>query len=106
MKQLHQESLERLKSLEFGQPVTNICAGENNPLRLAYFVSLDVKRHTNKYGVIHTEHLAKCTDNKGKFWRTGIDVVYPGHLEIAECERLFAPVHAAMFGAAPQEKQG
>ena len=86
-----QQARKRVRAMEFGDPVTNICAGENNPLRLAYFVSFDGKQY------------AKCTDRKGKFWNTGIEVVYPKHLDFAECTRLFDPVHAVLFPREPKQ---
>ena len=92
--EMYQQALKRVRAIEFGEPVTNICASERNPQRLAYFVSLDAKR------------LAKCTDRKGKFWQTGIEVVYPGHLDYAECNRLFDPVHAVLFERHNAEVKG
>lgn len=84
--EMYQQALKRVRAIEFGEPVTNICAGERNPQRLAYFVAVVGKR------------LAKCTDRKGLFWSTGIEVVYPGHLDYAECSRLFDPVWTVLFG--------
>lgn len=96
-KQITDEAKKRVKAMTFGDPVTNICAGEGNPTRLGYFVDFVTKSHTNKYGVVHREYLAKCTDKKGKFWNACIDVIYPGHLGYDESMELFEPIHAVLF---------
>jgi len=83
----------RMKALKFGDPVTNICAGEKNPTRLSFYVS-----HTNKW--------ARCTDKKGKFWETGIEVIHPGHLDTETSAALFAPVWQARFGEPPAASIG
>ena len=80
------KSKERIKALSFGDPVTNICAGENNPHRHSYFVAFKIKSHRNKYDIIHNEYLAKCTDRKGNFWHTNIDVIISDHLDYDKCE--------------------
>ena len=77
----------RVRDMCFGDPVTNICAGDKNPTRLGYFV--EYKQRSN---------LARCTDKKGKFWEIGIGVVYPGHLEISACKDLYAPVWEMQYG--------
>ena len=87
-----------MKELSFGDPVTNICAGDINPRRHSYFVEHVKKSCKTVGGFPYTEHLAKCTDRKGKFWQTEIDVIYPGHLDYEECQRLFAPVWEAQYG--------
>lgn len=92
-----QEALSRITKIAAGHPVTNICAGESNPTRLAYFVALVVKQRRNKYGILHTERWARCTDKKGKSWNVGMEVIYPGHIDYAECCKMFAPIHAVMF---------
>lgn len=96
--ELHHEAMQRMKALAFGEPVTNICAGDKSPQRLCYFVELVVKSHKNKFGIVHRDYWAKCTDRKGKFWNTSIDVVFPGHLDYATCNELFTPIHAVLFG--------
>jgi hypothetical protein len=75
----------RVKTLAFGDPVTNVCAGEGNPMIHCYFVQLKGQ-------------FACCTDRKGHFWDIGIEVVYPGHLPKDERERLFSPVWESKFG--------
>lgn len=95
--EIRNQSLARVKSLKFGDPVTNICAGEENPKRLAWFVDLEVKRSKNRFGIDHREYLALCTDSKGKFWHACIEVIYPGHLNPQESRELFLPVHAALY---------
>jgi hypothetical protein len=84
-----QTSLERLSALERGQTITNVCAGEKNPHRLSYFVALVEDRYKNKYGIVHTSHLVKCTDGHRKFWKTGIDFIYPGHIDYQESCKIF-----------------
>lgn len=76
---------ERVSKLLFGDPVTNICAGENNPMKRSFFVSASR---------VHVQ----CTDKNGKFWHTGIEVVFPGHLSDEKCEELFAPIHNIIYG--------
>ena len=91
------EAQERVKSMEFGDPVTNVCAGPGNPRRHAYFCQLVTKTRKNRFGLNHTEHFVKCTDRKGKFWNTDIEVIFAGHIEYAECEKLFAPIWSAHY---------
>ena len=91
------ESLVRIAKMNKGDPVTNICAGEKNPNRLAYFVQLVVKKHKNRYGIVHTDLWAKCTDNHGTFWNTGVEVIYPGHIDYEESSKMFDPIHAVLF---------
>lgn len=69
----------------FGDAVTNVCAGESNPQRHGYFV--------RRCG----EHI-EITDKHGQFWKTGKAVIFPGHLDYPECERLYEPIHAKQFG--------
>lgn len=89
------EAVARMTALAFGDPVTNVCAGEKNPHRHSFVVS-------------HGKTWVKCTDKKGEFWETGIEVIYPGHLDSETCERLFAPIWQAKYGetAADQTKEG
>lgn len=87
----------RVSAMEFGDPVTNICAGDNSPRRHAYFVNVKTKATKNRYGVVHRERWAKCTDKKGAFWDTGIEAVYPGHLSTEIANRLFEQVHALLY---------
>lgn len=81
------ESKKRMRGIKFGDPVTNICASDSNPRRLSYFI-----RRTGK-----KRQYAQCTDKKGKFWETGIDVIYPGHIDLEKCKELFAPVWKAEY---------
>lgn len=96
--QILNDSIERVKGIQFGDPITNICAGDGNPQRLAFFVKYTVKQHKNRFGFVHRYHFVRCTDNKGKFWNTGIQVIYPGHLPYDECKALFEPVWQAQYG--------
>lgn len=82
---LKNEAKKRMKELNFGDPVTNVCAGDKG--RHAYFVG------HKRFSYLH----AQCTDRKGKFWDTEIGVIYPGHLSSEECERIYAPIHKAHF---------
>jgi hypothetical protein len=70
--------------MKFGEPITNICAGFDNPRRHSYFVS------SKKY--------IKCTDKKGKFWETDKKVIVSGHISYEECEELYAPIWEEEFG--------
>lgn len=71
--------------MTFGDPVTNVCAGEQNPLRHAYFV-----RRKGQY--------IELTDRKGKFWDMDPEVIFPGHLDSDECARRWAPIWEKRFG--------
>jgi hypothetical protein len=99
---IQEESIARMNALAFGDPVTNICAGDRNPNLHSFFVGYVIDSHKNRYGLVHKSHWAKCTDKKGKFWKTSIDVIHPGHLDAATRERLWAPVWEAQYG----EKSG
>jgi len=88
---------ERIKKIEFGDPVTNVCAGENNPRRHAYFCKYFIKSHKNKYGIIHNDYHAKCTDKKGNFWNAGIETIFSGHLDSEQCKELFSPIWEAHY---------
>lgn len=103
---IHDESIARMKTLTAGEPVTNICAGEKNPHLHAFFVAYVVDSRKNRYGLVHKSHWAKCTDKKGEFWKTGIDVIYPGTLDVETRERLFAPVWQANYGKSPVSAPG
>lgn len=91
-------ALARIALMNKGDPVTNVCAGSLNPRRKAYFCALITKKRTNKYGIVQTTNLVKCTDKKANYWTTGVEVIYPGHIDYAECCKLFEPIHAVMFG--------
>ena len=96
--QLSIESKERVRKLEFGQPVTNVCAAHPSR-RHSYFVEYVVKASKSRGGVMHRQHFAKCTDRKGNFWNTGIEVIFAGHLSDDKCKQLFDPIHKALYGS-------
>lgn len=101
MSDLHEASVARMRALTFGDPVTNVCAGANNPLRHAWFVAYETPVRKNGYGVPMTDHWARCTDKCGAFWRVGIDVVHPGHLDDSAASELFQPVWQKRYGSRP-----
>jgi hypothetical protein len=78
------EARERAKSYRFGDQVTNVCAGDGNPRRHALYVS-------------HGKNTVKCTNGKGSFWDTGIEVVFPGKLHPEKCKELFSPIWQAIY---------
>lgn len=82
---IKRESCKRMRNFRFGEPVTNACAGEGNPLRHAFFVKLKVDN-------------VQVTDKKDRFANIGCEVIYPGHLESDEAKRLFEPYWQAQFG--------
>ncbi len=92
------ESKKRMKSLSFGDPVTNVCAGDGNPQKHAYFVEYKMKSRSNRYGIIHKEYSARCTDKKGKFWDAGIETLHIGHLDSDKSKELFDPFWQAQYG--------
>jgi hypothetical protein len=100
--EITQEALSRIEKLEKGQPVTNICAGESNPTRLSFFQGLIVKTRKNKFGMPITERWARCSNKKGSSWNTGVEMIYPGHIDYSECQKLFKPIHAVFFPQKPQ----
>lgn len=86
---MSEADIARMQALKPGDPVTNICAGDENPHRHATFICCEIVRCENKYGIAMTSHFAQCSDGK-RTWRTGIEVIYPGHLDMPTCEALFA----------------
>ncbi len=80
-------SQKRIRAISFGDKITNVCAGENNPMRHCYFVRY-------KAG----PHVVECTDKGGKFGDYGADVIYAGHLPYSESSELFKPVWEAEYG--------
>ena len=88
----------RMQALCFGDPVTNVCASERNPMFHCYFVEYVRKSQRNRYGITHTDHLAKCTDKKGSFWNIGIKVIHSGHLSKEGAKALFNPVWESEYG--------
>lgn len=93
-----EESKKRVREINFGDPVTNICAGLENPRRHSLFVEYVVKTRNNLFGIPHSDYWAKCTDGKGSFWNTDIRVIFPGHLSYEKSTELYRPVHASEFG--------
>jgi hypothetical protein len=97
--EMMEQAKKRVNKLEFGDPVTNVCAG--HPERKhAYFCQLVTKSRTNRAGVTHRQYYAKCTNRKGAFFDVGIEVIFAGHLPDDECKELFAPIWGAMYGGA------
>ena len=84
MKEIREASKKRMRLIIFGDLVTNICAGDNNPNKFGYFIRC-------------RNGLAQCTDKKGNFWNTDITVIYPGHVGKNDCKTLFAPVWSAEY---------
>lgn len=54
--EIRKESKKRVGNMKLGDPITNICAGDSNPQRHAWFVRLDARTHTNKFGIKHVEY--------------------------------------------------
>lgn len=92
--------IDRIKALSYGDPVTNVCAGESNPHRLGVFVKMKTYSRKSRYGFTHTERFVVCTDGKGNFWETSPEVVFPGHLDKEESRRLWKPIWEAEYGRA------
>ncbi|HAD32182.1 MAG TPA: hypothetical protein DCE77_11455 [Methylophaga sp.] len=84
----------RMKGISFGDPVTNVCAGELNPLRHCFFVDYKDRKH-----------IAVCTDGKGKFADFDANVIYGGHLSYDESVRIFKPIWKAQYGRKKLEKK-
>jgi hypothetical protein len=82
---LKKEGRARMNAFTFGEPVTNVCAGEANPFRHAYFVKTKGDN-------------AQLTDRRGRFGNFGCEVIYAGHLPVDEAKRLFEPFWQAQFG--------
>jgi hypothetical protein len=88
---IYKASTARCRKMSFGDPITNICAGENNPLRWCYFVKLSTVRKVR---------YVQCTDKMGKFWDVGMEVIHPGHIFYDKCTELFEPVWESQYGKA------
>ncbi len=82
--QLLQEARERVKTIRFGDPITNICSSGINRYRLCFFVR--AKKDT-----------VVCTDKENTFWETATSAIYQGHLSIDKCKELFVPMHRILF---------
>jgi hypothetical protein len=85
-KQIYAESKKRVKAMKFADPMTNICAGKDNPFRHCYFV---------RYHPMTDD--VTCTDGKGIFIDIDINSAYPGTLDANECKRLFNPIWKSKF---------
>ena len=81
------ESRKRMAGLKFGDTVTNICAGEKNPMRVCRFVRFKP-----------IAHHATCTDGNGKFCDFGADVIWPGEIPYEQAKAIYRPVCYAEFG--------
>lgn len=77
----------RMKIIKFADPVTNIGAGNENPMRLLFFVNYRAR-----------EHIVSCTDGKGNFGDFNADVIHSQHLDYVKCKKLYAPVWQAEYG--------
>lgn len=88
----------RILAMRAGDPITNVCTGASNPMHHAYFVKYKITGYTNRYGIRHESHWARCKDSNGKLHTIGIEVIYPGHLDEATCTELFHPFWEAQFG--------
>lgn len=99
MTSIRKQSIERMEQLKAGDPITNICTGPDSPLHHAYFVAYTAQPHRNKFGRVHRDHWARCSNGKGYSWRVSIDVIHPGHLDAETCDKLFAPVWESQFAA-------
>lgn len=89
---IRSESLKRTATISFGEPVTNVCAGEGNKWRHAFFVRC-------KGDVV------ELTDKQGGFADFGAEVIYSGHLTREESAKLFEPFWQAQFGMQASEGQ-
>jgi len=97
--EMMEQAKARAIKFEFGQPVTNVCAG--HPERKhAYFCQLVTKSRKSRAGLVHRTYLVKCTDRKGKFFDVGVEVVFAGHLTDDQCKELFSPIWEALYGGA------
>lgn len=90
--EMMKQARDRVKAISFGDPITNVCAGDKNPTKRAFFVSA-------------SRGEVECTDKNGKFWDVCIEVIYPGHLPDDECDRIFAPIHEAIYGKTVEAQQ-
>ena len=86
------EARKRVRALTFGEPVTNVCAGELNPFRHAFFVKL-------------RGDYVQVTDKKGRFTSFEREVIYPGHLSIEVSRQLFEPFWQAQYGEPLSDSQ-
>jgi hypothetical protein len=85
-KAIKEAARERVRKINFGDCVTNVCAGEFG--RHLFFVE-------------HKGATVRCTNKKGWFADIGIEVIYPGHLAEDKCKELFEPVWQAECGELP-----
>jgi len=75
---------QRISKMSFGDKVTNVCAGEKNPNRLAYFVRKN-------------RHNIECTDKNGAFWFTDKTVIFADWIDYKESTLLYDPIWRAEF---------
>jgi hypothetical protein len=88
--EINKEATKRCRKMSFGDPITNICAGDKNPQRWCYFVRLQTINHSR---------CVVCTDKEGTFWDIGMEVIHPGHIFYDKCTELFEPVWESQYGA-------
>ena len=82
---MRSEDRKRIAQIGFGDPVTNVCAGDHNPHRECFFVRVNGSNIT-------------CTDRKGVFWDTCAEVIYAGSIGIERCRELFQPIWERQYG--------
>ena len=95
---IKRSALERMKTLQFGDEITDVSAGEGNPRRHAYFCKHveDITKNlfATDFGI---SHQVMCTDKKGNFWNTGVEVIFKGHLDYEKCKELVNPIWEAYY---------
>ena len=91
------EAIGRVKRLQFGEQVTNVCAGSDNPRKHSLFCQYVLQQNKNRFGIVHKSHYAKCTDGKGNFWKTDVAVIFKGHLSDEKCKELHLPIWQLEF---------
>lgn len=93
-----QNAIQRIKSIQFGEQVTNVCASIDNPRKYSLFSHYVLQQKRNRFGTINNYHYAKCTDGKGNFWLTDALVVFKGRLPDEECKKLYEEIRAIEDG--------
>lgn len=83
---IKREARKRVVRFRFGEPVTNVCAGDGNRMRHAYFVKV-------------TGDYVEVTDKEGAFSTFGCEVMFPGHLSVEKAKELYQPFWNAQFGS-------
>ena len=92
-REIKAQAKRRARRMYFGQPVTNVCAGKENPMRHCYFVRYKPHRHE-----------VEVTDRKGKFAWIDANVIFASHLHDYEAQEFFSPIWEAYFGN-PEDAQ-